>query len=118
MSCHQIGRAMGSVAAVTLNLYDQKQIEYDPCMRILIACARGINYCDGNTYEEYDGMVNEGRCGWCLEKGKELGNLFEIYDGDNATYRIIHEWWRTKLAHPYLCPECLEKFRQALPNKA
>ena len=74
MSCHDIGRGMNSVVRVVIGLYDNEEISSDAAIRIIRACARGVNWCDGNSYEAVD-YIRRCRCGKCLRmipKGEKL----------------------------------------------
>ena len=48
MSCHDIGRGMSAVSKTVLDLYEEKQISKESAMRLVLACRKGVHWCDGN----------------------------------------------------------------------
>ena len=51
MSCHDIGRGMSAVSKTVLDLYEEKQISKESAMKLILACRKGVHWCDGNEGE-------------------------------------------------------------------
>ena len=66
MSCHDIGWGMASVGREVLRLYDEQKFDLDTVKQLLLATIRGVNWCDGNSYEAAESL--ECRCANCLKK--------------------------------------------------
>ena len=66
MSCHDIGRGMNSVANVVLDLYESGQISKEGASRLVLACRKGVNWCDGNEGEAVEDVVERGYQGMGL----------------------------------------------------
>lgn len=79
MSCHDIGMGMNSVAGVVLDLYGKGAIDYDAAKTLILACRKGVNWCDGNELEAVQ-CLNGFRCGNCLGTVEEVGPLNSLYD--------------------------------------
>ena len=108
MSCHDIGRGMASVANVVIELYEGGQIGKDAAIRLVHACRKGVNWCDGNEYEAMETVVAAGYCGLCFEKKEGLSSVYDndiSYPGNCNVFNT----YDTIAAHDYLCPECKEK---------
>lgn len=54
MSCHDVGRALNSVGAVVLGMYDKGRIPLEEARELLVATRLGVHWCDGNEYEAVD----------------------------------------------------------------
>lgn len=108
MSCHDIGRGMDSVGAVVIELFESKQVSKDAAVRLILACRKGVNWCDGNEDEAIETVVEEGYCGLCFEKNKGLSNVYDNDLGYPDMYKVFDHYDKTA-AHFFLCPKCKEK---------
>ena len=107
MSCHDVGRAMNSVVKVAIELYDAEKIDKEATIKIIRACARGVNWCDGNEYEATD-YIRRCRCGRCLKmvpKGEKLYSVWYVSHDVPKPYDIRKEF---SLASDGLCMECFD----------
>ena len=107
MSCHDIGRGMNSVVRVTIGLYDAGRIDKDATAQIIRACARGVNWCDGNKSEAVD-YIRRCRCGRCLKmvpKGEKLYSIWDVSFDVPKRYEIDRDF---KLLSDGLCEECFD----------
>ena len=115
MSCHYIGRGLDSVANVVLDLYESQQISKEGAVRLILACRKGVNWCDGNEGEAIAGTVKRGYCGLCFEKKENLTNVFdnELRCPERDEVFCAYE---DTAAHYWLCPECkkqvLEEYKK------
>ena len=66
MSCHDIGRGMSAVSKTVLDLYEEKQISKESTIRLILACRKGVHWCDGNEEEALEEVVGRGYCGLCF----------------------------------------------------
>ena len=109
MSCHDIGRGMNDIVRLVISLYDNEQVSKDPAKRIIAACGRAVNWCDGNDYEAWD-YIRRCRCGKCLKMIPEGQELFSIWDLPRDFFsdhpRIMEE---KKLACDSLCGDCFDE---------
>ena len=108
MSCHDIGYGLNSVTKVVLDLYEEGKIDKESASRLILACRKGVNWCDGNEDEAIDEAVDRGYCGLCMEKTEELS---DVYDNDVKypdKYKVFDKYDKFA-AHNYLCPECKKK---------
>ena len=74
MSCHDIGRGLNSVVGVVITLYDEGKLDIETARTIIVACRKGVHWCDGNE-DEAVMRLRTCRCGKCLKvvkKGEEL----------------------------------------------
>jgi hypothetical protein len=119
MSCHDIGRGMASVADVVIELYEKKQVDKDAAIQLILACRKGVYWCDGNEYEAIETMIRAGYCGLCFEKKESLSSVFDNDLGSSYKYQVFKDYDK-KAAHYYLCPECkqvvLDSFKEKNHN--
>ena len=108
MSCHAVGRAMNSVVAVILNLFEERQISKDTAMRLIFSCRKGVHWCDGNEYEAVEEAVERGYCGLCFKKSSRLSDAFDNDLEYPHMYRVFDAYDDTA-AHDSLCPDCKER---------
>ena len=108
MSCHDIGHGLNSVTKVVLELFEEGKIDKESTSRLLAACRRGVNWCDGNEGEAIEEAIDLGYCGLCLEKSDELSNIYDNDLGYPEMYKVFDKYDKTA-AHFFLCPECKEK---------
>ena len=74
MSCHDIGRGLNSVVGVVITFYDEGKLDIETARTIIVACRKGVHWCDGNE-DEAVMRLRKCRCGKCLKvvkKGEEL----------------------------------------------
>lgn len=110
MSCHDIGRGMNSVVNVVVDLYDKKKIEKEVAKTLIMACRKGVHWCDGNEYEATE-SIRRCRCGKCLEVVPEGNYLFSVWDVSNEVpdkYKILDDK-STMLASDGLCEKCFDE---------
>lgn len=110
MSCHNIGKGMNSVVKVVVELLDDKIIEVEPARRIIAACRKGVNWCDGNEYEAID-CISRVRCGKCMKvipKGKFLFSVWDVSNKVPDRYKILDNG-SIALASDALCESCFDE---------
>ena len=105
MSCHDIGRGMNSVVKTTITLMDQGKISKEAAKTIIISCANGVNWCDGNTYEAVD-YIRRCLCGRCMKLVPAGEKLYSVYDvsGDVPDQHRLDD----NLAADGLCADCFD----------
>ena len=105
MSCHNIGRGMNSVAKVVLDLYEEDQIPREAATRLILACRKGVYWCDGNEGEALEDVVERGYCGLCFVKTGELTTVFDN-DLEYPQSDKVFDTYDDSAAHYWLCPKC------------
>ena len=113
MSCHDVGRALNSVGAVVLGMYDKGRIPLEEARELLVATRLGVHWCDGNEYEAVD-ELSKNHCGHCLRK-LEVGA--PLYDVDDVSCDVpdryrMYDHPELLIASGYLCPECFDRSRR------
>ena len=108
MSCHDIGRGLNSVSKVVLELLAQGEITKDASRKILHACRKGVNWCDGNEDEAVQALVDKGYCGVCLNHSDTVSNVYDNDLGYPAKYDVFDAYDDTA-AHFFVCSTCKEK---------
>lgn len=105
MSCHNIGRGMNSVVKVVLDLYESEQLPREAATRLLLACRKGVYWCDGNEGETLEDIIERGYCGLCFEK---TGTLSDVFDNDlnYPDCNKVFDKYDDTAAHYWLCPKC------------
>ena len=105
MSCHAIGRGMNSIVKTTITLMDQGKIGKEAAKAIIISCANGVYWCDGNTYEATD-YIRRCLCGRCMSLVPAGDKLYSIYD----VSREVFDRYRLgdNLATDGLCVDCFD----------
>ena len=107
MSCHDIGRGMNSVVKVTIELYDAGKINRESTIKVIRACANGVNWCDGNRDEATD-YIRRCRCGRCLKMVPEGEKLYSVWDVSHDVPRRYDIDDDFGLASDGLCEECFD----------
>lgn len=113
MSCHDIGRGMNSVVEQVVSLLDSQKISTEAAREIIVACRRGVHWCDGNEDEAIE-FIRRNRCGYCLNKipkGMPLYSLWKV-----ARFQPDYPFREedplmckgVELASDGLCKECFE----------
>lgn len=105
MSCHDIGRGMNSVVKTTITLMDSGKLSKDVAKEIIISCAKGVGWCDGNESEAID-YIRKCMCGRCMKlipKGEKLYSLYHVSFHIPYLYHL-----NEPLASPRLCEECFD----------
>ncbi len=119
MSCHNIGRGLNSVSKVVLELYEGNELSKSAVIRLIRACRRGVNWCDGNEYEAVDAVIEAGYCGLCFEKKGNLSSAFENGLQYPEKYDIFSAYELTA-AHNYLCEDCkkrmIDEHKKTMPT--
>ena len=105
MSCHDIGRGMSAVSKTVLDLYEEKQISKESAMKLILACRKGVHWCDGNEGEAMEEVVERGYCGLCFDKTMELTSVYENDLPYPNCYDVFDDYDKT-VAHFWLCPKC------------
>ena len=98
---------MNSVVKVTIELYDAGKIDRESAIKVIHACAKGVNWCDGNEYEATD-YIRRCRCGRCLKmvpEGEKLYSVWAVSNDVPRAYRIDDDF---ELASDGLCEECFD----------
>ena len=96
---------MNAVSQTVLDLYEEKQISKESTMRLILACRKGVHWCDGNENEAMEEVVERGYCGMCFEKTMELTNVYENDLCYPNCYKVFDDYDNTA-AHYWLCPNC------------
>lgn len=110
MSCHDVGRALDSVAKVIMASYDAGEISKETTRKLLMACRKGVYWCDGNELEAVACVENR-YCGSCLKKMKTGEPLYSVWsisfelDGKYHFRDLDGE----ELVSDRLCTECFDK---------
>ena len=110
MSCHDVGRALNSVGAVVLGMYDKGRIPLEEARELLVATRLGVHWCDGNEYEAVD-ELSKNHCGHCLRKLEVGAPLYDVDDVSRDVpdrYRM-YDHPELPIASGYLCPECFDR---------
>lgn len=105
MSCHDIGRGMNSVVKTTISLMDQEKISKDAAKTIINSCARGVNWCDGNTYEATD-YIRKCICGNCMRLVPAGEKLYSVWTVSNDVHNMYN--LDDNLASDGLCEDCFD----------
>lgn len=102
MSCHNIGHGLNEVVRKVFVEYDAGLIPYESAFRILLQCAKSVNWCDGNEYEATACMYD--RCGRCLRKGLPMFRLDILYN-DREVWDLVSK----EVIDCHLCQDCIDK---------
>lgn len=108
MSCHDIGRGMNSVVREIVTLLDAEKISKEAAKTLILACIRGVYWCDGNDGEAID-YIHQYLCGNCLKKVPEGEKMYSIWD--NLPYQKRNEVVRgigKEFVSYEFCEECFE----------
>lgn len=130
MSCHDIGRGMNSVVKVVIELLDSKCLDSDVAKAIIVACRKGVHWCDGNEDEAIE-SIRRCRCGNCMKVVDKGDFLFSVWNAspivlDLARKRGIDvlDYRSDHLASDGLCLKCFDEVinefcgdEQAGPNE-
>lgn len=113
MSYHDIGIALNTVVKQVIRLLDEEKISTEAAREIIVACRRGVHWCDGNEDEAVE-SIRRNRCGWCLNKipkGLPLYSLWTLLSFQ-PDYPFREEdplmCKGVELALDGLCEECFE----------
>lgn len=101
MSCYDIGRGMNSIVKEIVTLLDKEEISKESAKTLIKACIRGVHWCDGNSYEAVDYII-DCMCGRCLKKVAEGEKLYELpcpYDDLGNKIGLLYN---------RLCSECFD----------
>jgi hypothetical protein len=96
---------MNAVSKTVLDLYEENNISKESAMRLIRACRKGVNWCDGNEGEAIEEVVRRGYCGLCFKKTTELTSIYENDLPYPDCYNIFEKYDKTA-AHYWLCPDC------------
>ncbi|MBR1919150.1 MAG: hypothetical protein IJ831_05950 [Spirochaetales bacterium] len=99
---------MSSVAKVVIELYESKMIGKEAANRLILACRKGVYWCDGNEDEAMESFEEAGYCGQCFEKTGNLSNVFDNDLGYPDMYNVYDDYDDTA-ANFCLCPECKQR---------
>ena len=116
MSCHSIGRGMNFVSNKVFELYNCGIISKEAEIQLVHACRKGVHWCDGNEYEAFDGLIEEGICGLCFEKCDEVTEVYDNDIGYPDRYSVFDDYDDTA-AHYFLCDKCKAKVIDAYRKK-
>lgn len=110
MSCHDVGRALDSVAEVIMKSYDRGEISKEMTRKLLMACRKGVYWCDGNELEAVACVENH-YCGACLKKMHTGEPLYSVWDISFALDGKYHfrEMDGEELVADRLCTDCFDK---------
>ena len=116
MSCHDIGGGMNYVSIKVLELYKSGIISKEAAIQLVHACRKGVHWCDGNEYEAFEGLIDEGICGLCFEKYDELTNIYDNDIEHPGRYEVFKDY-DDSAAHFFLCDKCKAKVIDAYRKK-
>lgn len=121
MSCHSIGHGMSKVSATVLDLYEAGEISKASTMRLILACRKGVHWCDGNEGEAIEEVIDRGYCGLCFEKSDDLSSAYDNDLGWPDKYQVFRPYDKTA-AHYWICSECkrriIDEFRHMSSHSA
>ena len=86
-------------------MYEKKQVSKEAFLEIIKACKNGVNWCDGNPGEAIVALVEAGYCGLCLQKKKELKDIFGSEYSFHEIAIAFHNLDEEPV-HDYLCKKC------------
>ena len=110
MSCHDIGRGMNSVVRKIMTLLDSEQISKEAARTLILACIKGVHWCDGNEGEAI-GYIHKYLCGNCLKKVPEGGKMYSIFECFPFPQNFeAAEDLGKELVSLVLCEECFDDF--------
>ncbi len=108
MSCHDIGRGLNSVVKKIIELLENNNISKEAAKEIIIACRKGVHWCDGNEEEAIE-CIRRCYCGNCMERieaGKPLYSVYDVSWDMPDRYNIKKNF---NLATDGLCEDCFIK---------
>lgn len=105
MSCHNIGMGINTITQVVIKMYEKKQMSKDAFLKIINACKKGVNWCDGNEGEAIIALMEAGYCGLCLQKKKELKDIFDSGLSYHEIAKALHNL-NEEPVHYCLCKKC------------
>lgn len=103
MSCHNIGAALNNMVEKILEMYDANEISKDAAKKLIKQTKTSVHFCDGNEGETTECMVYH-RCGRCLRKHTEVGEIFAVWGEDEFTER-------DDICDEMLCGNCIKEIK-------